>query len=138
MNINLEVANKIIEAAQRRAAEIGAKVSIAVVDAGGNLIAFARMDGAEIAGPTLATDKAYTSVSNRIETEELSQLAAPGGPLFGIHANGGGRFVIFGGGVPIFIKNEVVAGIGVSGGLVEEDVSCALAGKEVALQLLSD
>ncbi|MEO8093793.1 MAG: heme-binding protein [Pseudolysinimonas sp.] len=128
MSIDLSAAAAIVSAAVDAANELGARVSVAVVDAGGNLVAFSRMDGAEIAGPTLAVDKAYTSVSNRTSTEELSVLAAPGGPLFGIQSNGAGRFVIFGGGVPIFVAGEVVGGIGVSGGAVDEDVACANAG----------
>ncbi|MFB1299542.1 heme-binding protein [Mycobacterium sp. pW049] len=102
-------------------------VSAAVVDAGGHLVAFGRMDGAEIAGPVLAVDKAYTAVANRIATSELAVLAAPGGELFGIHANGGGRFVIFGGGVPLTVDGVVVGGIGVSGASAAEDEACALA-----------
>jgi uncharacterized protein GlcG (DUF336 family) len=128
MTIDLIASNAIITAAIEKAVAVGARVSVAVVDAGGNLVAFARMDGAEIAGPALAVDKAYTAVSNRITTEELAVLAAPDGPLFGIHANGGGRFVIFGGGVPIMEGDSAVAGIGVSGGAVEEDIACATAG----------
>ncbi len=129
MTIDLTASNAIIAAAIQKAVALGARVSVSVVDAGGNLVAFARMDGAEIAGPSLAVDKAYTAVSNQIATEELASLAAPGGPLFGIQANGGGRFVIFGGGIPIFEGDRVVvAGIGVSGGAVEEDIACASAG----------
>ena len=128
MNLNVNVCNEIVAAAMEKAASLSARVSIAVVDAGGNLLSFTRMDRAEIAGPILAVDKAYTAVSNRITTEELATLAAPGGPLFGIHGNGGGRFVIFGGGVPIFVDGEVVGGIGVSGGAVEEDIASANAG----------
>jgi uncharacterized protein GlcG (DUF336 family) len=97
------------------------------VDAGGHLIAFGRMDGAEIAGPVLAVDKAYTAVANRIATSELATLAAPGGELFGLHANGGGRFVIFGGGLPIAIEGVIVGGVGVSGASAHDDELCALA-----------
>jgi len=129
MSIELQTANAMIAAASDKARSLGAQVSVAVVDAGGNLVAFGRMDGAEIAGPTLAVDKAYTSVSNRISTQELSVLAAPGGPLFGLHANGAGRFVIFGGGIPVEDESGAVVGaIGVSGGAVEEDVAAATAG----------
>jgi uncharacterized protein GlcG (DUF336 family) len=128
MSLDLHTANTIISAAIESAATLGARVSVAVVDAGGNLVAFARMDGAEIAGPTLAVDKAYTAVSNRIATEELAVLAAPGGPLFGIQSNSGGRFVIFAGGIPIFEGDDAVGGIGVSGGAVDEDAACAAAG----------
>ena len=129
MTIDLSTAQAIIRAATEKAASLGALVSAAVVDAGGNLVAFARMDGAEIAGPTLAVDKAYTAVSNRITTHELSVLASPGGPLFGLHSNGGGRFVIFGGGIPVVDEaGVVIGGIGVSGGTVDEDVASAEAG----------
>ena len=128
MTIDLGTSTAIIGAAIKKATELGARVSIAVVDAGGNLVTFSRMDGAEIAGPTLAVDKAYTAVSNRITTEALAVLAAPGGSLFGIQSNGGGRFVIFGGGIPIFDGDDVVGGIGVSGGEVHEDVAIATAG----------
>jgi len=131
MQITLSVSQSIVRAAMKKAVSLGALVSVAVVDSGGHLVAFGRMDGAEIAGPTLAVDKAYTSVSNRISTKGLSVLAAPGGPLFGLHANGGGRYVIFGGGVPIFDGDAVVGGIGVSGGEVDEDVACAEAGLSV-------
>jgi uncharacterized protein GlcG (DUF336 family) len=102
-----------------------ALVSVAVVDAGGNLIAFARMDGAEIAGPTLATDKAFTAVAHRATTASLAVLAAPGGELAGLGSNGGGRYVIFGGGVPIWSAGRVAGGVGVSGGSVAQDMACA-------------
>jgi uncharacterized protein GlcG (DUF336 family) len=128
MSIDLQAAKAIIAAAISQAETLGARVSVAVVDAGGNLIAFSRMDGAEIAGPSLAVDKAYTAVSNSISTQELGVLAAPGGELFGIQANGGGRFVIFGGGIPIREGGSIIGGVGVSGGAVEQDVACAEAG----------
>jgi uncharacterized protein GlcG (DUF336 family) len=102
-----------------------ALVSVAVVDAGGHLVAFARMDGAEIAGPTLATDKAFTAVAHRSATASLAELAAPGGELAGLGSNGGGRYVIFGGGVPIWSADRVVGGVGVSGGSVAQDMACA-------------
>jgi uncharacterized protein GlcG (DUF336 family) len=121
-----------IDAAARAAADIGVAVSIAVVDGGGNLVAFSRMDGAEIAGPTLAVDKAYTAVANRIATHELAVQAAPGGPLFGLHSAAGGRFVIFGGGVPIVVREAVVGAVGVSGAAVEQDTACAQAGVAAA------
>lgn len=132
MHVDLAFSQRVIAAAMARAEELDARVSVAVVDPGGNLVAFGRMDGAEIAGPVLAVDKAYTSISNRIATHELAELAAPGGPLFGIHANGDGRFVIFGGGIPLTdATGEVVGAVGVSGGAVEEDVDCAEVGAAV-------
>ncbi|WP_085171727.1 heme-binding protein [Mycolicibacterium iranicum] len=127
MTVKLATALRMIAAAHAEAERRSILVSAAVVDAGGHLVAFGRMDGAEIAGPVLAVDKAYTAVANRIATSELAALAAPGGELFGIHANGGGRFVIFGGGVPVTVDGMVVGGIGVSGASAAEDEACALA-----------
>ena len=104
------------QAALDRAAAVDALVSAAVVDQGGHLVHFQRMDRAEIAGPTLAVDKAFTAVAHRIATAELRPLTAPGGPLQGMHANGGGRYVVFAGGLPCWADGVVVGGIGVSGG----------------------
>jgi uncharacterized protein GlcG (DUF336 family) len=127
--ITLTLAARMTAAAVEQAAELGALVSAAVVDAGGHLVHFQRMDGAEIAGPTLAVDKAFTAVAHRIDTAQLAALAAPGGELAGLAANGGGRYVVFGGGLPCWCRDRVVAGIGVSGGSVEQDLLCARAAR---------
>ena len=96
MQLDASTCQAMVRAATAKAQSLGGLVSAAVVDSGGNLVTFLRMDGAEIAGPTLAVDKAYTAVANKTTTQELSVLAVPGGPLFGLHSNGSGRFVIFG------------------------------------------
>jgi uncharacterized protein GlcG (DUF336 family) len=119
------------QAAVERAAAIGALVSAAVVDQGGHLIHFQRMDKAEIAGPTLAVDKAFTAVAHRIATAELMELTQPGGDLWGLQANGSGRYVVFGGGIPCWHDGLVVGAVGVSGGTAEQDVECAQAGVAV-------
>lgn len=134
--MTLALAARMTEAAVGRAAELGAVVSAAVVDSGGHLVHFQRMDRAEIAGPTLAVDKAFTAVAHRIATADLGPLAAPGGELAGLPANGGGRYVVFGGGLPCWagdpdLDGVVVGGIGVSGGTAEQDVACAEAGHAV-------
>lgn len=118
-------ASRVVDAAIAEAERSGLKVSVAVVDGGGHLVAFARMDGAEIAGTILAIDKAYTAVANSMSTADLGRLAAPGGELFGIHANGGGRYVIFGGGLPLLARGVIVGGIGVSGASAAQDAHCA-------------
>ncbi|MBI3226070.1 MAG: heme-binding protein [Mycolicibacterium cosmeticum] len=128
MTLPVARAFEMVAAAHEEARRRSVRVSAAVVDAGGNLVAFGRMDGAEIAGPTLAVDKAYTAVSNSIATSELAVLAAPGGELFGLHANGNGRFVIFGGGIPVTTDDTIVGAVGVSGASVADDVACAQAG----------
>ena len=127
--VTAHAATRAIEAATGRARELGVLVSVAVVDGGGNLKAFLRMDGAEIAGPALAVDKAYTAVAVRTATHELAAFTQPGQPLFGLHTGAGGRLTIYGGGVPIVAGDEVVGGVGVSGSAeVEHDVACAAAG----------
>src|SRR5215211_4388471 len=119
------------QAAVDRAEVIGALVSAAVVDQGGHLVHFQRMDNAEIAGPTLAVDKAFTAVAHRIETAALTALTQPGAPLWGLAANGGGRYVVFGGGIPCWHDGLVVGAVGVSGATAEEDTECARAGVAV-------
>src|SRR4028118_1679387 len=114
--MSLQLAARMTAAAVAQAPELGALVSAAVVDAGGHLIHFQRMEGAEIAGPTLAVDKAFTAVAHRIDTAELTALAAPGGKLAGLHSNGGGRYVVFGGGLPCWQKGGGVGGTGGGGG----------------------
>lgn len=132
--IELSLAAGMTQAALDKAAELGAPVSAAVVDQGGHLVHFQRMDRAEIAGPTLAVDKAFTAVAHRIATVDLGPLAVPGGPLQGLHANGGGRYVVFAGGLPCWLDDVVVGGVGVSGGSAEQDHSCA----EAALAVFTD
>lgn len=128
--IGLAGAQAMVAAAHARAAALGALVSAAVVDGGGHLVAFGRMDGAEIAGPVLATDKAFTAVAQSTSTAELARLAAPGGPLFGLQANGGGRYVIFAGGIPLRRDGAIVGAVGVSGGTIDEDEACARAAEQ--------
>lgn len=137
VDIPLDTATAILTASVEEARRLGVLVSAAIVDGGGNLKAFVRMDGAEVAGPALAPDKAYTALAHRTPTHELAVQAAPGGPLFGLHANGGGRFVIFGGGIPIAVHGRVVGAIGVSGAAVDQDVACARAGVAAAARLLA-
>ncbi|MEI6405050.1 MAG: heme-binding protein [Actinomycetes bacterium] len=127
MEIDLELALRMIAAAQAKAIEINAPMSIAVLDAGANLLAFNRMDGAELAGPNLAIDKAYTSVTNRIATGDLKSRVAPDGDLPGMSANGNGRYIAFAGGLPCWDDDRVVGAIGVSGGSWDEDDICAQA-----------
>lgn len=129
--VTLALADAMVRRALDEAARRGVVVSAAVVDGGGHLVRFSRMDAAEIAGPTLAVDKAFTAVAHRIDTAELTSLAAPGGELFGLFANGGGRYVTFAGGVPLWSGDRVVGGVGVSGASGVDDAACARAAAEV-------
>ena len=125
--VDLELARRMCQAARGTASRLGALVSVAVVDAGGHLVAFERMDGAEIAGPVLARDKAYTAVAHRCATGDLSAAVGERGDLTGMFAADGGRYVCFGGGLPLWSGGRVVGGVGVSGGSAEQDVACAQA-----------
>jgi len=127
MKVGLDLALKLIAAARKKAEEIGVPMVIAVVDAGGNPIALQRMDDALLVSINIAANKAYTAVALKMPTHELAKAAQPGEPLFGIHTTDGCRIVIFGGGYPLKKGDEIVGGIGVSGGSVEEDMACAMA-----------
>lgn len=128
MNITLEQAQAAVEAAKSKATEIGKQMNIAVVDAGANLVAFARMDNAWLGSVDIAQRKARTARFFDMPTGELGKLSQPGGALYQIeHSNGG--LITFPGGIPI--KNdqgEVIGAIGVSGDSVENDHTVAQAG----------
>ena len=128
MNITLAQAEAAIAAAKIKAAEIDTKMDICVVDAGSNLVAFARMDGAWIGSVDISFKKAKTAAWFTMDTAALSPLVQPEQPLYNIeHSNGG--LITFPGGVAI--KNEageVIGAIGVSGSSVENDHTVAEAG----------
>ena len=128
MGITLEQAEKIMAAAKQKAREIDTKMNIAVVDAGANLTAFVRMDGAWLGSIDIAMKKAKTARFFDMDSGKIGELSQPGGSLYNIeHSNGG--LITFPGGV--VIKNqqgEVVGAIGVSGSVVENDHTVAEAG----------
>ena len=128
--ITLELAQKVIAAAEKKAADIKQPMNIAVVDGGGNLVAFARMDGAWLGSIQIAQKKAWTSRAFDIETKTLSKFAQPGEDFYGIHVTNGG-VTIFAGGVPLLRGKEVVGAIGVSGGSGKQDQEVAEAGAKV-------
>ena len=126
--ITLNDARTIIAAAEKKAAAIGQPMNIAVADAGGNLIAHVRMDGAWIGSIDISINKAFTSRAFDIATKDLAALSRPGEDFFGIHASNHGRIMIFAGGVPLKQDGQVVGAIGVSGGSGEQDHAVAEAG----------
>ena len=126
--ITLEEAQSIISAAEDKARQMGQPMNVAVMDAGRNLVAFHRMDGAWVASTDIAIDKAFTSAGRGLTTRKIGEMAQPGQPLFGINTTNGGRIVIFAGGIPLMRGDELVGAIGVSGGTVDEDHEVAEAG----------
>lgn len=124
----LSKAQPVIDAAVAKANEIGQPMNIAVVDDGGHLVAFARMDGAIKASIDISIRKARTSILMNLPTSALMDLVQPGAELFGLEQTSGG-LVVFGGGILLTVDGVVVGAIGVSAGSVEQDVSVAEAGK---------
>ncbi|MDF0546307.1 heme-binding protein [Sphingobium sp. H39-3-25] len=125
--LTLSDAKQMLEAGEAKAADIGIPYNIAVVDAGGALIAFTRQDGALEGSIDLAIGKAKTARMFDKTTEYLAELAQPGAPLFGIEQSNGGHIVIFGGGLPIAVDGEIVGAVGTSAGSVEQDIAVAVA-----------
>jgi uncharacterized protein GlcG (DUF336 family) len=127
-SITLEEARRVMAAAEQKAQEIGQPMDIAVVDAGGNLKAHVRMDGAFIGSIDISINKAFTSIAFETQTKDLAPQTQSGQPLFGINTTNNGRIVIFPGGIPLVRNGEVVGAIGVSTGTVEQDQEVAEAG----------
>ncbi len=128
MNITLAQAEKAIVAAKEKAKAIDTKMNIAVVDAGANLVAFGRMDGAWLGSLDISIKKAKTARYFDMNTGILGELSQPGGSLYNIeHSNNG--LISFPGGIPIKNKkDEIIGAIGVSGSAVENDHAVAAAG----------
>ena len=126
--VTLEQARQVIAAAEKKAGEIGQPMNVAVVDEGGNLLAFERMPEAWRGSIDIAINKAFTSRAFDIATKDLGANSQPGQQFFGIHASNGGRIMIFAGGLPLKQGGTVVGAIGVSGGSGEQDQQVAEAG----------
>ena len=127
-DITVTQARAAVDAARATAADIDTKMDIAVVDVGGNLKAFLRMDGAWLGSIDISINKAKTARFFDMPTGEIGKLSQPGGPLCGIeHSNDG--LITFPGGVPITtLDGSIIGAIGVSGSTVENDHTVATAG----------
>jgi uncharacterized protein GlcG (DUF336 family) len=123
--LTMDKAQSIIEAAVEKAKKLGQPMNIAIVDAGTNLMAFARMDGAWLGSIDVAINKAFTAKAFDISTLELGSNSQPGRQFFGINASNHGRVMIFAGGVPIKVNGQIVGAVGVSGGSGEQDQAVA-------------
>lgn len=133
MNIVLEQAEEIIKVAKAKSTELNTKMNIAVVDAGANLVAFTRMDGAWLGSLDISIKKAKTARFFDMNTGVIGELSQPGGSLFNIeHSNNG--LITFPGGVPIKdSEGTIIGAIGVSGSSVENDHAVAEAGASAIL-----
>jgi uncharacterized protein GlcG (DUF336 family) len=127
VSLTLEDARRLIAAGERKAIELKIPYNIAVVDAGGGLLAHARMDGAWLGSVAIAIDKAWTARAFDMATDDLAGLTQCGKPGFGLNTTNQARVVIFGGGVPITVNGTVIGAVGASGGSVDQDVLVARA-----------
>jgi len=128
-SISSELAQRMIEAALVKARAIGVAENVAVLDDGGNLKAFARMDGAPILSIEIAQHKAYTALFGFATQDFFEYIQADPSLLAGIPQLA--RVAAYGGGLPIKVDGVIVGAIGVSGGSIRNDIDCAEAGLAV-------
>lgn len=124
-SVSLEDARRVIAAGETKAQEIRQPQNIAVVDAGGNLVAHVRMDGAWIGSVDIAINKAFTARAFDLPTKARAENAQPGGQFFGIHASNHGRVMVFAGGIPLKRGDQIMGAVGVSGGDGDQDQTVA-------------
>jgi len=132
-SISFELAQKMVDKAVAKARELGVSENVAILDDGGNLKAFSRMDGAPVPTIEMAQNKAYTALLGISTQEFFNFIQGDPSLLAGVPTLA--RMAAWGGGFPIKVNGEVVGAIGVSGApAVQNDVDCARA----ALALVSD
>ncbi len=130
-NITLTLARKLIYKVEEKAAEMGVRAVVAVANQAGRIIALECMDDAYIASYDVAVNKAFTCASLKMSTKQLSTLAVPGAPLYGIQFTNDCKIVIFGGGEVLRYRDNIVGAIGISGGSEEQDTALADYAKQV-------
>jgi len=121
----LTYAGRLADAAETLARSAKIAVCISVVDLHGNPVLFRRMSGSKLIAIEMAVLKARTAVALDMSTADLFDLVQPGQPLFPLTASNGGRYVAFGGGVPVHAHGSLLVGLGISGGTVDEDTELA-------------
>ena len=124
--IGLDLAQAILASVRDAVAREGFAAAMAVSDAAGNLVAFARMDGAPLGASELAANKAHTAALWEMRTGEFQQSTQPGGIDWGLNTSASGRIVVYAGGVPVHVDGALAGAVGVSGGTGEQDEACVL------------
>lgn len=131
--MNLDDAQRALAGAMDKADQMGLPMCIAVMDEHAYLVAFIRTGDTTLDSIQLAIDKAYTSALIRMDTRQLGRQSQPGGELYGIQNNLGGRLVIFAGGVTAWKDGKLLGAVGASGSVVDDDEAVARAGVEALL-----
>jgi uncharacterized protein GlcG (DUF336 family) len=124
-DMSLEIADRLLAGVRRLAEQEGVRLAAVVLDRGGNLVAAARMDAAQLGATSLAADKAYTAAAFGQPTSAWAESSAPGGSDWGLGSTLGGRAVVFPGGVPIYADGTLIGALGVSGAASVTDAQCA-------------
>ena len=135
LKLTLEDAKKMMDGAINKAIEIGVDMDIAIVDDGGHLMLFTRMDNARITSINISIDKAFTAAAARKATSDYGKSVRNHGPAFGIQTSHQGRFCVVGGGLPLFVDGQIVGGIGCSSGTPDQDIVVAQAGLDAFLKV---
>lgn len=139
--LELKEARAMAVAALKKAEEIGVLETVCIADDGGFPMVLERMDRARVTGPQIAWNKAFTAAGHKRSTHLFNQPpngpALPGNEAFGIQLSFEGKFSVFVGGFPIVVDDEVVGGVGLSGGTGEQDTACGLAALEALRALLA-
>ena len=131
--LTLDDARIIMAAAEEKSREIGVDMDIAITDDSGSLLMFHRMDNARITSIDVAISKAFTAAAARRSTRAYGDVSQPGGPAFGIHVSNQGRFMVVAGGLPLFVDEQIVGGVGCSSGHPDQDEIVAQAGIDALL-----
>lgn len=126
-DVSLATGQRLIAAVLAECEQRGVLLAAVVVDAGGNVVTSARMDGAQLGAHRLASDKAFTAVSFGMPTSAWARSSGPGESDWGLGTTLGGRAIVFPGGVPLYSAGELIGGLGVSGAASTTDEACALA-----------
>src|ERR1700744_4036899 len=138
LKLELAEARRMAAYAIRKAEEIGVLETVCIVDDGGFPLVLERMDQARVTGPQIAWTKAFTAAGHKRSTHLFNERpngpALPGNEAFGIQWSFEGKFAVFVGGFPIVVDDEVVGGLGLTGGEGEQDAACGVA----ALQALQE
>ena len=136
--LTLSDAQIVMAGAEAKSREIGVDMDIAVTDDNGSLLMFHRMDGGRITSIDVAISKAFTAAAARKSTRAYGEVSGPGGPAFGIHVSNQGRFMIVAGGLPLFVEEEILGGVGCSSGTPDQDEVVAQAGIDAFLESLTN
>ena len=119
----LTIAKDIADRVEAESIKQNVPVAVTVIDTHGNVVLTHRMNGAPAFALEIAERKAYTSALIRVRTADLVPLVQPGADLYPLLAVSGGRYSAMGGGVPVTNDGQVIAGVGVSGGTVQQDIA---------------